>query len=61
VRYGFLVVSPFRIACQLLRWERGGSSKQAWRSHGIIYFFIRTRVDCNGFFDAQSSRSSMHP
>jgi hypothetical protein len=34
VRLGFLVVSPFRIACTFLHWDR--SSKQVWRSHRII-------------------------
>jgi hypothetical protein len=28
-----LVVSPLRIACVFLHWERGRSSKRVWRSH----------------------------
>jgi hypothetical protein len=38
VRLGFLVVSPFRIACVLLHVERGRSSKQVWRSPRIYYY-----------------------
>jgi hypothetical protein len=37
VRLGFLVVSPFRIACVFLHVERGRSSKRVWRSPRIIY------------------------
>jgi hypothetical protein len=37
VRLGFLVVSPFRIACIFLHVERGRSSKRVWRSPRIIY------------------------
>jgi hypothetical protein len=37
VRLGFLAVSPFRIACKFLHWERGGGSKRVWRSHRIIF------------------------
>jgi hypothetical protein len=39
VRLGFLVVSPFQIACTFLHWERGRSSKRVWRSHRIIHLF----------------------
>jgi hypothetical protein len=38
VRLGFLVVSPFRIACKFLHWERGQSSTQEWRTHRITIF-----------------------
>jgi hypothetical protein len=38
VRLGFLVVSPFRIACVFLHVERGRSSKRVWRSPRIIYY-----------------------
>jgi hypothetical protein len=38
IHLGFLVVSPFRIACVFLHVERGRSSKRVWRSHRIIYF-----------------------
>jgi hypothetical protein len=37
VRLGFLVVSPFRIACVSLHVERGRTSRRVWRSHRIIY------------------------
>jgi hypothetical protein len=37
---GFLVVSPLRIACKFLHWERGRSSKRVGRTHRIIYLFI---------------------
>jgi hypothetical protein len=37
VRLGFLVVSPFRIACVVLHVERGRSSKRVWRSPLIVY------------------------
>jgi hypothetical protein len=37
VLLGFLVVSPFRIACVLLHVEQGRSSKRVWRSPRIIY------------------------
>jgi hypothetical protein len=40
VRLGFLMVSPFRIACVFLHVERGRSSKRVWRSPRIIYLFI---------------------
>jgi hypothetical protein len=40
VRLGFLVVSPFRIACAFLHVERGRSSKRVWRNPRIIYLFI---------------------
>jgi hypothetical protein len=39
VRLGFLVVSPFRIACVFLHVERGRSSKRVWRSPRIIYTY----------------------
>jgi hypothetical protein len=40
LRTGFLVVSPFRIACVFLYVERGRSSKRVWRSPRIIYLLM---------------------
>jgi hypothetical protein len=37
VSLGFLVVSPFRIACVFLHVERGRSSKRVWRSPRKFY------------------------
>jgi hypothetical protein len=39
VRLGFLVVSPFRIACVFLHVERGRSSKRVLRIPRIPYSF----------------------
>jgi hypothetical protein len=47
VRSGFLVISPFRIACVFLHVERGRSSKRVWRSPRIVYLFIRARPTCH--------------
>jgi hypothetical protein len=40
LRTGYLVVSPLRIACAFLHWERDRSSKQVWRSQRPIYLFL---------------------
>jgi hypothetical protein len=56
-RLGFLVVSPFRIACKFLHWERGQSSKRVWRSHRIIYFMYSNECAlATGTLDARASR-----
>jgi hypothetical protein len=43
VRLGFLVVSPFRVACVVLHVERGRSSKQVLRSPETIHFLWMSR------------------
>jgi hypothetical protein len=66
VRLGFLVVSPFRIACVFLHVEPGQSSKRVWRSPRIIYLLIyfldihlvtSSNIGCMGRFCAEDSQS----
>jgi hypothetical protein len=55
VRLGFRVVSPLRIACKFLHWERGQSSKRVWRSHRIVHLF------CYHILPMHESQVRLHP
>jgi hypothetical protein len=66
VSLGFLVVSPFRIACVFLHVERGRSSKRVWRSPRILYLFTyfldiplvtSSNTGCMGRSFAENSQS----